>query len=249
LPAEHDAVPLAPLQTLPHPPQSEVLALTFVSQPLPTFASQFAKPALQAIAQAHEEQLGVPFALLQTTLQPPHEVTPLAVFVSQPSAGFALQSAKPVLHASTAHAPVENVPTAFCGVHPTPHAPQLVVVRTLVSQPLGYRPSQSANPAVHVSTEHVVPVHFAVPFAAEHAAPHAPQAATLPVMAVSQPFVALPSQSAEPPGQLATPQTPATQFGVAPPTAGQTLPHVAQLRASTSGFTSQPFATLASQSR
>ena len=143
-PPAHDGEPFAVLHALPHAPQLVGLVLTFVSHPLPTFASQFAKPALHAMAHAPIEQLGAPFALLQTTLHSPHDVTLPPMFVSQPSAALPLQSANPVLHASTAHVPVAHVPAAFCGAQPTPHAPQFVVVRRLVSHPFGYRPSQSA---------------------------------------------------------------------------------------------------------
>jgi hypothetical protein len=57
------------------------------------------------------------------------------VLVSQPFASIPSQLPKPVLHIEIVHVPVEQVAVAFDLVHVTPHAPQFVVVRMLVSQP------------------------------------------------------------------------------------------------------------------
>jgi hypothetical protein len=55
-PAAQVGVPLATLQACPHPPQLPTVVLVLISQPLPRFPSQLAKPALQTNWQAPSVQ-------------------------------------------------------------------------------------------------------------------------------------------------------------------------------------------------
>jgi hypothetical protein len=70
---------------------------------------------------APPEQLGVPFATVHAFPHMPQCDVLVLVLVSQPFASIPSQLPKPVLHIEI--------------VHVTPHAPQFVVVRMLVSQP------------------------------------------------------------------------------------------------------------------
>jgi hypothetical protein len=66
------------------------------------------------------------------------------VSTSQPSAGFALQSAKPAAQARTAHAPLVQVEVALGSEQVRPQAPQLEALEERsVSHPLAAMPSQS----------------------------------------------------------------------------------------------------------
>jgi hypothetical protein len=92
-PAGQPAVPLTMLHMFPQPPQFCVV-FVFVSQPLRTLPSQFAKPALHiAIPQTPAVQLAVSFTAGQMTPQAPHEAGLLSVSTSQPFDGLPSQSA------------------------------------------------------------------------------------------------------------------------------------------------------------
>ena len=61
-------------------------------------------------------------------MQEPQNDVDVLVFVSQPSAGLLLQSAKPVLHDATVHAPLLQPAVPFCAghaLHVLPLLPQL----------------------------------------------------------------------------------------------------------------------------
>jgi len=111
------------------------------------------------------------------------------------------------------------------GPQTVPQAPQpLASVWRLVSQPFIASPSQLPKPAAQVSP-HAPAVQVAVALGpVAHARPQAPQCAALPRVAVSQPFIASPSQSPKPASQV-RPQRPAAQVGRALASAGHTLPH------------------------
>jgi hypothetical protein len=85
------------------------------------------------------------------------------------------------------------VPCAF--VQALPHEPQFArLVDELISHPSEYCELQFKNGAVHDWTEQVVPMQAGVPFWTPHTFVQLPQALTLLVVGVSQPFVALASQ-------------------------------------------------------
>lgn len=105
---------------------------------------------------------------------------------------------------------------------------------------------QSLKGAVQAETEHCVPIHAGVPFAAVHWVLHAPQLFTLLVVAVSQPLATFPSQFWNP-GEHAIPHCPAEHEGV-PCTLLQILLQLPQELTLISVLVSHPFATLPSQS-
>jgi hypothetical protein len=88
-----------------------------VSQPVAGFPSQLPKPGEQVIEQVPLEHFGAPFRLLQTLLQTPQLDVSVAVLISQPLAGFASQSAKPVLHDWMPQLPVVQTGVAFGRLH------------------------------------------------------------------------------------------------------------------------------------
>ena len=97
----------------------------------------------------------------------------------------------------------------------------------LVSQPLTATPSQLPNPGLHDGTEQTPFAQAAVPFAAPHDTPHAPQLVMLVRRLVSQPFAEMPSQLPKPALQDSTWHAPAEQ--AAPPLARlQAVLHVPQ---------------------
>ena len=107
--------------------------------------SQLAKPGLHVGEHAPAEHFVVPFGFEQAfPHEPQFEVE--SRLASQPFPMRPSQLANPELHDWMLHAPEEQLPAAFAGLHGTPHAPQFVVVFSGVSQPLTGLPSQSPNP-------------------------------------------------------------------------------------------------------
>jgi hypothetical protein len=163
---------------------------------------QSAHPALHAPSHVPPPQVGEAMLLLeQTLLQPPQSDALALMLVSQPSVSlFALQSAKPALHAPS------QTPPAHAGVmllleQALPQPPQCEgLVSTSVSQPLlSLLLSQSAKPALQVPS-HVPPPHAGVAMLLlEHAFAHASQCLGSVASVTSHPSVSLlPSQSAVP---------------------------------------------------
>jgi hypothetical protein len=105
-------------------------------------------------------------------------------------------------------------------------------VAVLTSHPLFASPSQSANPAAHVSTRHAPATHCAVALARRQRLPHAPQWFVSLAGATSQPSARSPLQSLNPARQGPAPQTPFEHVAVAPAAAGHTRPHAPQFVAS-----------------
>ena len=105
---------------------------------------------------------------------------------------------------------------------------------------------ESTNPASQVITQRPA-LHAAIEFAgALHNIPQPPQCALLTLVSVSQPFIALPSQLANP-ALHAAPQTPNVHDAAPFAGTGHTVPHVPQLTGLVFVLTSQPFAKLLSQ--
>ncbi|CAF1203118.1 unnamed protein product [Didymodactylos carnosus] len=87
----------------------------------------------------------------------------------------------------------------FAGEHIWPQVPQLLTsVCILVSQPLLTFLSQSPNPASHVLFKHIPEQHCAVLLSAVHCLKQKPQLLTSVCTLVSQPLLAIPSQSPNP---------------------------------------------------
>ena len=218
------------------------------SQPFDGTPSQFENPVLHVIEQAPSAQVAVELfvehALLQAEQFPGSE----SVLTSQPSFGSPLQSAQPALQLATAHAPFEQIGTAFAGAQTAPQAPQLATSRFLfASHPVSGSPSQSPRGATHVSILQTPPSHFAAAFAKTHTFPHAPQFAESPSLSTSQPVLAVLSQSSKPAEQLAILQVPPSQLSLAF-RRSQTNPQPPQLPAFVSTFVSHPFVGSPSQS-
>lgn len=150
------------------------------------------------------------------------------------------------MHATIAHVPVAHDPAALAGAHGLPQSPQSAVVVSDASQPSAYWPLQSPQPVEQAATWQVVPLHAGVPWATEHMAPHAPQLATLFVIATSQPSTALLLQFAKPDWH-AMPHWPAEQDGT-PLVESQAFPQPPQLLVLVWVFTSQPLPASVSQS-
>lgn len=228
----------------PQPPQFAVL-LSGVSQPFPSVPSQLPRPGLHAaiehvpvahVADAPAREQVVPHA--------PQSVT-VRSDVSQPFDTRPSQSAKPVLHAMISQAPVEQLPAPFAGAQDTPHAPQLVVVFSVRSQPFDVRPSQLPNVGRHSKSVQAPTAQEAVALGNAQGTPHAPQFVSVR-MFVSQPSAVDMLQSSVPDMQVVTRQVPVAQLPV-PPAGAQTAPQVPQSVSVTSGV-SQPLVALPSQS-
>ncbi len=107
-----------------HDPQCVVSPLTvFTSQPSTALPLQFAKPVVHAPrVQRLETQLAPACANWQVLPHAPQFVALLVVFVSQPLAALPSQSAKPLLHAASTHAPARQPATPFGNEHTCPQA-------------------------------------------------------------------------------------------------------------------------------
>jgi hypothetical protein len=172
----------------------------------------------------------------------------VAVSVSHPLADEPSQSARPAVQAETAQteAAHEGVPPGV--THARPQPPQCeVLVRVSVSQPLTASRSQSAKPATQVKAQ-APREHAATPLGgAGHDAPQRPQCVTEARTSVSQPLVALPSQSPKPSTHAATAQEPISQTAVALG-GSQRRPQAPQWEALVRVSVSHPLAASPSQS-
>lgn len=234
--------------TVPHPPQCAVLAVVFVSQPLPRSVSQSPKPAPQV--KPHTPPVQPTEALARaghTVPHPPQCAVLVRVSVSQPVPSIPSQLPKPVRHAKP-QVPEAHVAEAFVrSGHTDRQALQCdVLVRRSVSQPLPGIPSQSPRPVVQVEL-HVPPVHVGVaPDTEGHALRHIPQWATAVRVSTSQPLLASPSQSEKFVLQV-NPHAPATQVAVALLREGQARSQPPQCASAEVVSASQPLSTAPSQ--
>ena len=243
VPLLQTGVPVGQVHALPQEPQLLMLVFLFVSQPLTGLPSQLAQPLLHTGAHTPLEQEVVPLGFTHATPQAPQLPVEVAVFVSQPFAAFASQSAKPGLHAGT-HAPATHEVVPLGLTHAVPHAPQWgTVVNRLVSQPLLASPSQLAKPALHDGV-HRPAVQVVGPFGLTQAIEQVPQCAVV-LSGDSQPLVPMPSQFPNPALQATSAHAPVEQDSEALGRS-QTAPHAPQL-ARLCRNTSQPLAASPSQ--
>jgi hypothetical protein len=235
------------LHLLPQAPQLFTSFDVLISQPSTTAPLQLANPGLQLpTTQALAEQAGAPFATAgQVTPHPPQLFTLFVVLISQPSAKLPLQFAKPALQLATAQVLAEQVAAPFATAgQALLHPPQLFTLFVvLISQPSATTPLQFAKPGSQLATAHDPATQAAVPFAALHVLPQAPQLLTLVCVFTSQPSAGFPLQSAKPGLQAATTHAPAEQPAV-PFAIEQTFPQPPQWLALVCVFTSQPSAGL-----
>jgi hypothetical protein len=246
-------------RTTVHAPAAQPLAAAPASAhsvaQAPQFVGSFAGLAQKAIGAAPQVASGAAQVAPQT---PPEHTCPAAqavpqapqlalsvrVSTSQPLAGLASQSAKPVAQASTAHAPTAQVAVALGRAQNRPQDPQLAaLVVTSVSQPLLARPSQSPKPAAQRAGVHIPPAQpWAATWASAQTIPHAPQfVGSMAVLA--QKAVGAVPQVASGAAQVA-PHTPPEQTCPA----AQLVPQAPQLAVVVRVSTSQPLLATWSQS-
>jgi len=120
---EQLVVPFGFKQRVPHAPQSFVLFVRFVSQPLPALPSQLPRPVLHIGAQAPPTQAVVPPEFVHCLPQPPQLLTLVSRLVSQPLFGFPSQLPWPALQVGEQLPPVQTVlpPEFVHGVVQLPH--------------------------------------------------------------------------------------------------------------------------------
>jgi hypothetical protein len=222
----HDAVHVPPEHTVPAPqtlPQAPQWALSVWS------ARQVPEQLVCPAGHRHERpwQEAPP---AQTVPQAPQLVLSAARSRHVPE-----QLVCPVGQTVT-HAPATQLWAPEQGL---PHAPQwaLLVLR-LASQPLAALPSQLPKPAAHAPTVHAPAAQPAVALGSEQGRSHPPQWATVVRVLVSQPLLAIPSQSPSPAVQ-ARAHTPPTHVAV-PPVVGQRFPQAPQWLTSVRPSRSQP---------
>jgi hypothetical protein len=180
----------------------------------------------------------------QAVPQAPQLALSVRVLTSQPSAGLALQSAKPVAHATSEQPPAAQAAEALGRAQARPHAPQLVrVVWVLVSQPLEAEPSQSPKPAAQRTTVHAPAEQpWAEVLARAQTVPQAPQLAGSRAVLAQKAVAPMPQER----------RGEAQVVPHAPPEhtwpAGQAVPQAPQLVLSERVSTSQPSEGLALQS-
>jgi hypothetical protein len=241
-PELHDSLAFARLQVAPQSPQS-VRLLMFRSQPLFGLPSQLLKLMLQVGTHAPAVHVVVPFAFVHAVPQAPQFVVVFSD-ASQPLLCWPSQLPKPELH-EIEHEPRLHVGVAFAPLHTEPQVPQLPrLVSVFVSQPLFGLPSQFLKLPLQVGV-HTLLTQLVVPLAFVHAIPQPPQLLTSAVVALSQPFLGLPSQSAKPAEHVGT-QVPPVQV-VVPCAFVHAIPQPPQLVMLVLKFASQPLLALPSQ--
>ena len=109
--------------------------------------------------------------LLHTLPQAPQFDTLFDTLTSQPLLGFPSQSAKPGLHAVSAHVPPAQDSLAFARSQVCPQVPQLAREFVLTSQPLPDARSQLAKPALHAPSWQALAKHVAAALANVQALP------------------------------------------------------------------------------
>jgi hypothetical protein len=240
VPVAHDSLALARSQVTPQSPQFPS-ARTLVSQPLPRLPSQLFQPASQLGVQPLAAQLVAPWLLLQASPQP-LQLASVPRGVSQPRA--LVQSAKFASHAVSRQLPEPHDSLAWGRSQPTPQPPQFASVLSSASQPLPRTASSSQlpNPASHITIWQVPVLQLDAAWALLQAALQAPQLARV-FNGVSQPLLALPSQSPQPMAQVGT--QPLAPHAAAPCGLLQLSPQRRQLLTVSSGV-SQPGAVVQS---
>jgi hypothetical protein len=160
-------------QSAPQAPQfagSMAVLAQKADEPIP----QVRRGEAQVVPHAPPEQT---WPAAQARPQAPQLVLSLRVSTSHPSAGLALQSAKPAAQAAMAQAPAVQVEVALGRVHTRPQAPQLeALALRSISQPLVEAPSQSPKPPAQRTTVQVLAAQpLEATWERAHAVPQAPQ--------------------------------------------------------------------------
>ena len=194
-PSAQEAAPLLPLQTLPQAPQWVTLLARSTSQPVTTWPSQSALPALhEPMAQAPLTHAEVAPGRLHALPQAPQLATEVRS-TSQPFCGLPSQSAKPGPQAMP-HTPLLHAGAPLAPPQMVPHTPQLLMSPlTLTSQPSPTLALQLAKPALQAMPQTPL-VQLAVPLVPLQLAPQAPQWSGSAPRLTSQPLAGSLSQSA-----------------------------------------------------
>jgi hypothetical protein len=230
VPFEHDGTALAGAHTAPQAPQLFTSRLLFVSHPSVGSPLQSPRGARHvSIRHTPWSHLAAALVKLHTVPQAPQFAASPSWFTSHPSAGCWLQSRKPVLQVSTAHAPATHWLVVFRRSHTNLHPPQLFAsVPRFVSQPLAGFWSQSANPSLQGPRAHLPRVHPGRAFgSAAQAVPQALQFAGSFARSASQPSVLSALQSEKPALQLLNSHAAATH-AVTVPVSSQLVSHAPQ---------------------
>ena len=205
----------ARLHSTPQAPQLAVVRM-LTSQPSAYRLLQLAKPSLQpTMVHAELTHSALPLAAAQTVPQAPQLLAVFVRFTSQPLPGAPSQSPRP-----GAQLEMPQLPFTQFGVPPTAEhtllqVPQLFTSELLaISQPLLSWASQLRKPALQL-IPHIPLVQVAVPFWSLQTVPQAPQCSVEEFRFVSQPFEAMPSQSANGALHEAMAQDPPEQTAVA----------------------------------
>lgn len=191
-PAKHARMPQTPIaqpgvlfastpHTLEHPPQLLTSLRVSASQPLASLLSQFSKPGAHSpILQTPIMHVAEPLAIAHTLPQRPQCAVELRRSASQPSAGSALQSAKPSLQRKP-QTPIAHVAVALALVgHGLPQRPQCsALALVLVSHPFETSPSQSPKLPEQRPTAQRPIEQVGSALGTAHAIPQAPQLAGL----------------------------------------------------------------------
>ncbi|MBK8694091.1 MAG: hypothetical protein IPN17_17860 [Deltaproteobacteria bacterium] len=154
-----------PDTTGPPMPQLLTLLSVVVSQPLPSMPSQLPRPTphttieMRHIPAVHTGL--APVGAEQRVPQAPQlEMSPIAVFTSQPLAGLPSQSAKPALQAPRMQRPAAQVAAALAKLQRLPQTPQFMAsVEVVVSQPLVATLSQLPKPSRQLARVHALALH------------------------------------------------------------------------------------------
>jgi hypothetical protein len=198
-----------PVQVFPHPPQLFGSLVVLISQPFAATRSQSANPVWHVKTQLEALQVGLALGMLHTRPQLPQLFPSLTVWVSQPSAGNLSQSAYPAAHPAMTQIELAQPDVAWGAVQTVPQAPQsfTLLVVSMHSLPLQSVGVADGQPDTHPEAEQM-----GVP--PTHLTPQPPQLDGI-ARSVSQPFEAIPSQSANPRLHEVIVQPPVVQPAVA----------------------------------
>ncbi len=227
-------------QVRPHDPQLVASVLVLVSHPFDAVRSQSAKPLAHAPT-THTPEAHACVATLVSAHTRPHDPqlfgsklvdVQLPEHSVRPAPHVAVQV--PAVHTRPAPHAVEALAVL--------HAPQLLEsLAVLTSHPLAALPSQLAKPALHAPITHAPEAHVAAALAKRHAVPQPPQLlASAPRTLVSQPLLAVPSQSAKPALQPPTTQRPDEHALTLTLASEHRAPHAPQFAGSEAVLTQSP---------
>lgn len=241
-PVAHDSLAFASAHATPHAPQSLSVEIER-SHPFAAIPSQFARPGSQlTIAHAPIAHVSLAYERAHATPHAPQSES-VRSDVSHPLPTLPSQSAHPGSHAAIAHAPPLHAATAFAGAQARPQPPQWSRLPAVSTHAAPQSESPGSHAARHARPPPALSLQTGV--APAHATPQPPQSLAVSRLA-SQPFDAIPSQSAQPGSQATIAQLPLAHVSL-PCASAHVVPHAPQLDSVSSGV-SQPSLAIALQS-